>query len=88
MVRSSFLVEATFIAVQAVATGVGLGLVTAYQVAVNSNAFSNAKLSFTVSGISLAAICVVPLVASLLATLVPARRASRIKPAIALRIAE
>jgi ABC-type lipoprotein release transport system permease subunit len=57
-------------------------------VAVNSNAFSNAKLSFTVSAISLAGICVVPLVASLLATLVPARRASRIKPAMALRIAE
>jgi putative ABC transport system permease protein len=88
VVRSSFLVEATFIAVQAVATGVGLGLITAYQVAVNSNAFSNAKLSFTVSAVSLAAICVVPLVASLLATLVPARRASRIKPAVALRIAE
>jgi putative ABC transport system permease protein len=88
VVRSAFLAEATFIAVQAVATGVGLGLVTAYQVAVNSNAFSDAKLSFTVSFVSLAAICVVPMVASLLATLVPARRAAAIRPAMALRIAE
>jgi putative ABC transport system permease protein len=88
VVRRAWLVEATFIAVQAVATGVGLGLVTAYQVAVNSNAFSNATLSFTVSGLSLAAICVVPIVASLLATVAPARRAARIRPATALRIAE
>jgi putative ABC transport system permease protein len=85
VVRRAFLDEAAFIAVQAVLTGVGLGLVTADQVVVNSGAFATQSLDFVVPWVTLLVISAVPLVASLLATISPAHRASRIRPAIALR---
>jgi putative ABC transport system permease protein len=85
VVRRAFLDEAGFIAVQAVLTGIGLGLLTADQVVVNSGAFATASVGFVFPWVTLAIIAAVPLVASLLATLSPAHRASRIRPAIALR---
>jgi putative ABC transport system permease protein len=88
VVRRSFLDESAFIAVQAVLTGIGLGLLTADQVVVNSGAFATATVGFVVPWASLAIIAAVPLVASSLATLSPAHRASRIRPAIALRTAD
>ena len=77
-VRRAFLQEATFIAVQAVLTGIGLGLVTADQVVVNSAAFATSSVDFVIPWATIAVIAVVPLVASLLAALSPptGRRAS------------
>jgi putative ABC transport system permease protein len=85
VVRRAFLLEAGFIAVQSVLTGVGLGLVTTDQVVVNSGAFATSSAAFTVPWLAIAVIAAVPIVASLLATISPAHRAARIRPARALR---
>ena len=85
VVRRSFLIEAGFVATQGVAIGVGLGLITAYQVIVNSNTFGEADLSFVWPWAGLALILVVPIAAALLAAASPAKRASQIAPAVALR---
>lgn len=88
LVRRAFLFEAGFIAAQGIVVGVALGLVTSYEVLVNSSAFGDKPLPFTVPVAALAVICAVPMVASLLAALIPATQASRIRPAAALRIAD
>jgi putative ABC transport system permease protein len=85
VVRRAFLDEAAFIAVQAVLTGVGLGLVTADQVVVNSGAFSTTTVGFVIPWVVIVVISAVPIATSLLATVSPAHRASRIRPAVALR---
>jgi putative ABC transport system permease protein len=87
-IRRAFLLEAGFIALQGVVIGMLLGLVTSWSVLVNSTVFSGSTPAFRVPPIALVVIVVVPLTASLLATLAPAAQASRIQPAVALRIAE
>ena len=84
-VRRAFLLESAFVAIQGVAIGAGLGLVTAYQVIVSSNTFGEAELSFIWPWMGLLLIAVVPTAAALLAAASPARRASQIAPAVALR---
>jgi putative ABC transport system permease protein len=88
VVRRAFLVEAAFIAVQGSLIGIALGLVTTYEVAVNSSTFGELALDFQVPWSTIGLIFVVPLLASLLAAAVPATQAARIKPAVALRIAD
>jgi len=86
--RRAITAEAMGIAGHAVAIGIGLGLLTAWQVVVNSTAFGDTPASFAVSLPSLAVIAVLPLVATLLATRIPARRAARVRPAVALRVSD
>jgi putative ABC transport system permease protein len=88
MVRRAFILEAAFITLQGILLGLGLGIVTSYNLLVNSGAFGDQELDFTWPWDVLAAIAVVPLVASLLATAWPATQAARIRPAAALRIAD
>jgi putative ABC transport system permease protein len=88
VVRRAFLVEAAFIAVQGALIGIGLGMLTAYMVVVHSTTFGDQRLPFEVPWAALGFILVVPLAASLLAAAAPASQAARIKPAVALRIAE
>jgi putative ABC transport system permease protein len=89
LVRATFLSEAGLIALQGVTIGGVLGLLTARQVLVSSDAFGDtAALSFTVPWVSLAVITLLPLAASLLATAWPASRAAAIRPSVALRIAD
>lgn len=85
VVRRSFLVESGFVAVQGVVIGVVLGLVSAYQVIVNSSTFGESDLSFVWPWAGLVIALVVPTVAALLAAAGPAKRASAINPAVALR---
>lgn len=85
LVRGAFLLESTFITAHAVVIGVTLALLTAAQVVVRSGAFSNAEVRFVVPWVTVAALAVVPLATTLLATVVPAARAARIRPARALR---
>ena len=88
-VRRSFVLEAAFIAVQGIAIGVGLGLLTSWSVLSNSAAFGNQELPFEIPWASLLVVCVAaPLVASLLAAAGPAHAASRIRPAVALRVTD
>jgi putative ABC transport system permease protein len=87
VVRRAFLLEASFVAVQGIVIGIGLGLVTAWRVT-NSDAFGSQELAFSVPWLHVAVILVVPLVASLLATVSPAAQAARVTPAAALRIAD
>ena len=88
LVRRAFVAEASFIAVQGIMIGIGLGLITARQVIVGSEAFGGSDLTVTVSWVGIATILVVPLVASLLAAVGPAQRAAQIRPAEALRLAD
>jgi putative ABC transport system permease protein len=86
VVRGSFLLEAAFIALQGSLLGIGLGLVCAYQVLVNTDVFGT-SIAFGVPWRSLSVIFAIPFVVSLLAAAAPATQASRIRPAAALRIA-
>ncbi|MDH3500724.1 MAG: FtsX-like permease family protein, partial [Acidimicrobiia bacterium] len=87
-VRRAFLLEAAFVAVQGIVIGMALGLVTAYQVIVNSDTFGDTQLDFTMPWVGLAVVAVVPLVASLFAAVAPAARAAAVRPAVALRVAD
>jgi putative ABC transport system permease protein len=88
VVRTAFLLEATFIALQGVAVGVGLALITAYTLLTKSDSFGSQQLDFRVPWPALGALVVVSMVASVAAVLGPANQASKIKPAVALRIAD
>jgi putative ABC transport system permease protein len=88
VVRRAFLLEASFVAVQGIVIGIALGLVTAWQVMTQSDAFGSQDLTFTIPWLHVAVIFAVPLVASLFATVSPAAQAARIRPAAALRIAD
>lgn len=85
VVRRSFLVESGFVAAQGVVIGAVLGLVSAYQVIVNSSTFGESDLSFVWPWAGLVIALVVPTAAALLAAAGPAKRASAINPAVALR---
>jgi putative ABC transport system permease protein len=88
VVRRAFLLEATFVAAQGIALGIGLGLLTSYNVLTHSTAFGDEPLPFTVPWLGLAFLFFVPLVAALATAVAPANRAARIRPAAALRLAD
>jgi putative ABC transport system permease protein len=88
VVRRSFLIESTFVAGQGIAIGMVLALVVSYQLLYNSKTFGDTQVPFSVPWAALAILAVIALGGSLLATFAPANQASRIKPAVALRIAD
>ncbi|HEX4906137.1 MAG TPA: FtsX-like permease family protein [Acidimicrobiales bacterium] len=89
MVRRAFLLEAAFIAAQGIVVGIALGLLTSWSVLSNSEAFSaETGVQFAVPWGTVVVLLVVPMLASLLGVLAPANSASRVRPAIALRIAD
>ena len=85
-IRQSFLVEALFIAGQGSVLGVLLGSVTAWQVVTNADVFAVGDPDFVLPVGMTALILIGPIVASLLAAVWPASRASKIRPAVALRV--
>ena len=86
MVQLSFLLESSFIALTAIVVGTGLGLVVAFNVVDDySRLPSMENLSLNVPWLTLAIIFLAVYVIAMLTTLAPARRASRIFPAEALR---
>ncbi|MEZ5282129.1 MAG: FtsX-like permease family protein [Acidimicrobiales bacterium] len=85
-VRSAFLVEATFVSLQGAVMGVLLGILTAWQVVSNVDAFAAGSMDFVVPVALVMLIAIGPVVASLAAAAFPARRAASIAPAVALRI--
>jgi putative ABC transport system permease protein len=88
VVRRAFMVEAAFIAVQGILIGGVLGLVTGYSVVSNSATFGGQQVPFTIPWVALFALGTVALGASLVAVVAPAAQASRIKPAVALRMTD
>jgi len=88
VVRSAFLFESTFVALQGIVVGVGLALIVSYQLLVNSKTFGNQALGFAVPWLPLLGLVAAALVFSLLSTLAPAAQASRVRPAVALRVAD
>lgn len=86
-VGASFLIEAGFVALEGIVIGVVLATITAYNL-VTSTTILGTALPFSVSELEVLQLVLATLAVSLLATLVPAYRASRIKPAVALRIAD
>ena len=86
-VRRWFMTEATFISVMGIATGVSLGLLTGYLSITRSTAFDEG-LPFGIPWAVIAFITIVPFVASAFAAVIPARRAARLRPSEALRLAD
>ncbi|MGH9188272.1 MAG: ABC transporter permease, partial [Acidimicrobiales bacterium] len=87
-VRAAFLIESAFIAVQGIAIGVSLGLIVAWSLLSNSSTFGDDPIPFQVPWLALTVLGVTALGASMLAVYAPSAQASRIKPAVALRIAD
>lgn len=88
LVRQAFLIEAAFLAVQGVVMGTVLALVTSYNMLTNSDFFGESSITFEIPTMSIIVVSAVALVASLAAASFPAGQASKIKPAVALRIAD
>ena len=85
-VRRAFVVESAFVAAEGIVIGTVLALVTAWQI-VGNDTFGD-DLPFAVPWLEVAVLVFVTFVVSLLATAAPAHQASRIKPAVALRLAD
>jgi putative ABC transport system permease protein len=88
LIRIAMLSEAGLIAVQGTVIGAVLGLITTRQLLTASDSFGDVPIPFIVPWAGLAVILALPLAASLAVTAWPATRAARIRPAVALRIAD
>jgi putative ABC transport system permease protein len=82
----SFSIEAGFVAVEGTLIGLVLALVVLFDIVRLSDAFG--ELTFVVPYTQLAVLLALTVLASLLATLAPAVSATRIRPAVALRITD
>ena len=87
-VRRSFLTESAFVAVEGVLLGTVLGVITTYLLYEHSSTFGSLDVTFPIAWTQLLVTVVATVVASLLVTIGPARRAAAIRPAIAVRIAD
>jgi putative ABC transport system permease protein len=87
-IERAFLVESGFVATEGVVLGAVLGVLTTWLMYQRSAAFSGLHTGFPILWTSTAALCLVTVVASLLATVGPARRAAHVLPALATRTAD
>jgi putative ABC transport system permease protein len=85
-VRRAFVTESGFVAFEGIVIGTVLALITAWRLARSDN--FGAALAFSVPWLQLGLLTVGTFLASLVATAAPAQQATRIKPAVALRIAD
>jgi putative ABC transport system permease protein len=86
MVQACFLIESSFVALTAIVVGTGLGLAVAYNVISDTRRQPSwSGMPFDVPWLTLALIFVAVYGVAMLTTLAPARRASRVYPAEALR---
>lgn len=87
-VAGTFMLEAGFVAFQGIAVGALLGTATAYQLIENAAVFGGIDVAFTIPWSEVLLLLGITLAASITAAGWPARQASRIRPAVALRTVE
>ena len=86
MVQASFVLEASFLALTSIALGTALGLAVAYNVISDASRLASwSGIRFDVPWLTLVVIFVAVYAVAVATALVPARRASHIQPASALR---
>lgn len=87
-VERSFLVESGVVASEGVLLGSVLGVVTTWLMYQKSAMFEGVRIAFPIEWVTILVLAAVTVVASLIATYLPARRAAHIRPAVAVRIAD
>jgi putative ABC transport system permease protein len=87
-VQRSFLTESSFIALEGIVLGTVLSIVTSYLLFANDKDMKSAGIGFPIPWMSIGVLVAGAAIASVLATAWPARQASKIRPAVALRIAD
>src|SRR6266496_3849454 len=87
-VQRAFLTESSFVALEGIVLGTALSIVTSYLLFQNDPSFQGTGVGFPIPWLTIAVLVGASAVASLLATYWPARQASHIRPAVALRIAD
>ncbi len=87
-VQRSFLTESSFIALEGIVLGTVLSIVTSYLLFSNDKDMKSAGIGFPIPWANIAVLVLAAAVASVLATAWPARQAAKIRPAVALRIAD
>ena len=85
-VRRAFLAESTFVALEGVMTGLLLAIVASWRL-IQTGTFGGDS-TFRIPFVQLSVMIVGTVIAALLATAIPAIQASRIRPAVALRITD
>ena len=88
VVRRAFLLESSFVALEGILLGTGLSIVTSYLLFRNDDDLQQAGGPFPVPWMNITLLVAATAAASLAATAWPARQAARIRPAVALRIAD
>jgi putative ABC transport system permease protein len=88
VIQRAFLQESAFVAAQGVVLGSVLGVVTTWLMYLKSATFDTLDGGFRVQWTTIVLLCAATFVVSLLATVAPARRAARIHPAVAVRVAD
>jgi putative ABC transport system permease protein len=86
MILGSFIIEILLVATLGIVIGIGIGLVVSYQIF--TTMVTEVDVSFSIPWVQLMYIIVITYVASLICTITPAVRASRIPPVEALRFME
>jgi putative ABC transport system permease protein len=87
-VARSFLMESGLIAFEGIVLGAALGVLTTWLMYQKSAAFDGVRAGFPIVWWSIALLGGATFLASLLATVGPARRAATVKPAIAVRVSD
>ncbi|MFL6138725.1 MAG: ABC transporter permease [Frankiaceae bacterium] len=87
-IERAFLMESGFVALEGILLGSALGILTTWLMYQKSAAFEGTRSGYPIMWGTVAVMGAIALVASILATVGPARRAARIRPALATRIAD
>ena len=87
-IQRAFLTESTFVALEGIVLGAALSIITSYLLFKNDEELNASGVGFPIPWASIAVLVAAAALASVLATVWPARQASKIRPAVALRIAD
>jgi putative ABC transport system permease protein len=88
VVRRAFLLESSFVALEGILLGTALSIVTSYLLFRNDSDLQATGVPFPIPWMSIGLLVAATAAASLAATTWPAGKAARIRPAVALRIAD